>query len=175
VTAAQGLVTRLKSPLDPAVLSFTAVQAGEAFNVIPQRAVVRGTLRTYDAEVRRRLKSGLESLASGLAASFGATATYRSLVEHGPVRNDAALAQLARDEGTQIVGAQGIIAPRPLMVGEDFGLILERVPGAMILLGCGNALLDRTYPHHHPRFDIDERVLPLGVELMARCALRYLG
>jgi amidohydrolase len=172
-TAAQGLVTRLVSAHEPVVLSFTAVQAGDAFNVIPERALLRGTLRTYDSQVRSRVKDGLVSLSAAFAKSFGCQASYRSLVEHGPVLNDASMACLARTTARNILGEKGVTRPRPLMAGEDFGLFLERIPGAMLLLGCGNPELDTCYPHHHPCFDIDERVLLVGVELMTNLAQRY--
>lgn len=170
ISAAQGFVSRTVSPFEPAVLSFTAVRSGEAFNVIPQVAKVLGTIRTYDEKVRAGLRTGLQELSDGIARAFGATVEYRTLIEHVSVQNDRRVAAKMRGYARAVGGADAVIAPRPLMVGEDFGEFIARVPGAMVVVGCRDARLASVFPHHHPRFDIDERAMALISELMLRFA-----
>jgi amidohydrolase len=84
------------------------------------------------------------------------------------------MADLVRQAVAASMGAQ-LIEPEPLTVGDDIGLFLRRVPGCYFLLGAGNDEAGITAPHHHPNFDIDERCLPIGAEVLARAALDYLS
>jgi amidohydrolase len=169
ITMAQSLVTRRISSQDPVVLSFGSIKGGSAFNIIPEEVEITGTFRTFDAAVRDRLRKGLQELVVSVSEAFGGRAEYESFVEHVPVINDPEIAGLARRVAVGVVGEDRVIEPRPLMVGEDIGEVQERVPGALVLLGCGNKEIQADFPHHHPKFNIDERVLPIGVE----CALRF--
>ncbi len=176
ITAAQTLVTRRIGPHDPSVLSITSVQGGAAFNVIPEKVTLLGTIRTFDQQVRATLCQGLEVLAQQLASSMGAEASIKSLVAHEPVLNAPEIARLARRAAKEVVGEARVQQTRPLMVGEDIALVQERVPGALVLLGCGRPEGQQTFAHHHPRFDIDERVLPLGVDIGVRfCEAFFAG
>ncbi|MDJ0765659.1 MAG: M20 family metallopeptidase [Myxococcota bacterium] len=175
ITSAQVLVTRRIRPSQPVVLTFTAVESGQAFNVIPGEARILGTFRTFDEAVRRTVRNGLKTLASGIARSFGGEATYESLVDHIPVINAPSIAALARQVSADVVGQERLILPPPLMVGEDIGEIQHRVPGALVALGAGNPSIGAEFPHHHPQFAIDEQVLPIGVEIGLRFVQRYLG
>jgi amidohydrolase len=174
VTAAQSLVSRSTSPHNAAVLSFTSFSGGNAFNVIPDQVVILGTIRTFRAEARSILKSGLVRVATAIASSMTAEAIVEFVEENDPVVNDPAMAAIVRSVAGEVVGSDRIVAPHPLMPGEDIGLIHQRVPGVIAFLGCG-AEDGSSFPHHHPRFDIDERVLPIGVEIALRFVTRFLG
>jgi amidohydrolase len=174
VTAAQSLVSRSTSPHAAAVLSFTSFNGGNAFNVIPDQVVILGTIRTFHAEARSTLKSGLVRVSASIAASMGAKAIVEFVEENDPVVNDPVIAELLRSVAGQVVRAERVVTPHPLMPGEDIGLIHQRVPGVIAFLGCG-AEDGSSFPHHHPRFDIDERVLPIGVEIALRFVTRFLG
>jgi amidohydrolase len=169
VTAAQSLITRRKSALEPAVLSFTAIRGGAAFNVIPERVEIKGTIRTFAAAVQEQTRAELAELASGIAGSMGGRTELEFFESLAPTVNDPDVAAAIRRTARTVVGDERVGAPPPLMVGEDIGLVQARVPGALALLGCGNPEIGASFPHHHPRFAIDERVLPVGVEI----ALRY--
>jgi amidohydrolase len=175
ITAAQALVTRHVSPADPAVLSFTAIHGGDAFNVIPERVTAKGTIRAFDDAVRTRLRDKLVELAQGLAEVAGARVEFELFEDLIPTVNDAGITAMAREAGLRVVGADRLIEPRPQMVSEDFALVLDRVPGAMVLLGAGNPDLGAAFPHHHPRFDIDERSLAVGAEIALDFVERFLG
>jgi amidohydrolase len=168
ITAAQTLVTRRISPLDPTVLSFTAVQAGTTTNVIPATGELLGTYRAFDATAHETIRQGLTDLCAGLVPAFGVTATYEALQVHPPVVNHPDVARQVRAAAADVVGADRVDTPRPLMIGEDFGHFLADIPGTLALLGCGNADAGIIHPHHHPCFDLDERVLPIGVEIALR-------
>ncbi|MCP4601169.1 MAG: amidohydrolase [Proteobacteria bacterium] len=168
ITSAQSIITRCIPPLESAVLSFTAINAGSVFNVIPEQADILGTFRTYDEKVRKDLRSALKELSSTIARSWGGKAEYESLVENVSTTNDPAIASLVREAAGRVVGMERIISHPPLMVGEDIGEVQKRIPGALALLGCGNPNIGADFPHHHPRFNIDERVLPIGVEIGLR-------
>jgi len=175
VTTAQTLVTRQVSPQDAAVLSFTAIHGGEAFNVIPERVTVKGTIRAFDNQVRLAIRDGLVELAQGLASVAGARVEFELFEDLMPTVNDPAVTGIAREIAVGVVGAERMIEPPPQMVSEDFALVLDRIPGAMLFLGCGNPDVGAAYPHHHPRFEIDERVLAVGAEIALRFVERFCG
>jgi len=168
ITAAQTLVSRRLPPHQAAVLSFTSVRAGRAFNVIPETARLKGTVRAFDPDARRLLIDELKLIADETAAAFGASARYQGFESVPPLVNDAIQAERLRAVASELLGAEQVLPAEPLMVGEDFGLFAGHVPSAMALLGCGRPGPGSVYPHHHPRFDIDERVLGVGVELWLR-------
>ncbi len=172
VTSSQALISRRTAAFDPAVLSFTAVHGGEAFNVIPPEVRLRGTIRAFDPDVRERLRLGLELTARSAAETGGATVRIVYREDLPPLINDAGVAAELREIAVDILKESPPADPRPVMVGEDFGLVLEEIPGAMALLGCGDPEADEVFPHHHPRFDIDERALAVGAELLVRAAGR---
>lgn len=174
VTAAQALVTRRVGSRHRAVLSFTSVHGGSAFNIIPETVEMLGTFRTFDNGVRERIRRDLEHLAGALAASMGGSAEYTSLTENMPVLNDPGMTEWVRRSAEAVVGADRIISPEPLMVGEDFGEVSERVPSAFVWLGAGHDDPALRFPHHHPRFTIDERVLAVGVAIAVRSVYDFL-
>ncbi len=174
ITSAQALVTRRIGARHRAVLSFTALNGGNVFNIIPETVEILGTFRTFDPKVRGRLRRDLEALARSIAASYGGDIRYETTTDNAPVVNDPKITELVRAAARDLVGSDRIITPEPLMVGEDFCEVSERVPSAFAWLGAGFPDTDN-YPHHHPRFTIDEQVLPVGVELAVRTAEAFLN
>jgi amidohydrolase len=174
VTSAQALVTRRIRAEDPVVLSFTSIAAGSAFNIIPETAEILGTFRTFDESVRARLKSDLIRLSRNIADSFDARVEYDTFTETRSMSSDSSVVAMARKAVESTLGKEGIIYPKPLMVGEDFADITAKVPGAFVMLGCKNEEVGAVYPHHHPLFTIDEEVLPIGVEIALQTADLFL-
>ncbi len=166
--AAQSLVARRLAPHQPAVLSFTAIQGGQSFNIIPGRVLLRGTVRAYDAQVQQQLLDELDQLARAIADGLGARAELTSGEHLPPLINDTGLAARVRRTAAGLLGAEAVLAEEPLLVSEDFGLFCQQVPGAMLLLGCGDPAAAEVIPHHHPSFDVDEGALAIGVELWLR-------
>jgi amidohydrolase len=173
VTALQSLVSRRRDPLEEAVVSVTEVHAGRAFNVIPARADLRGTVRTFGGRFFEDAPRLVQDTAQGIAGAFGAQAIvhYRRL--SAPLINDEKLSGLMRDVAAELVGAGKVRHGVRTMGGEDMAFFLEKVPGCFAFVGSAPRGASAS-PHHSPTFDIDEESLVIGSELLTRTAVRYL-
>ena len=171
----QSVVSRNVNPFAPAVLTVASINAGTAFNIIPPRAVMRGTVRTTSNEVRKLAERRLRAITRATAAAFGCKASIDFRRMLGVTVNDPAKAEFVRGVARDVLGARRIVAAEPSMGGEDFSRYAERVPAVFVFLGARNRARGLDFPHHHPRFDLDEDVLPLGVELHLRVAAAFLA
>src|SRR5690242_1577023 len=174
ITALQSLVSRRRNPFEEGVVSVTQVSAGHAFNVIPGRAELRGTVRTFGGRLWDEAPKLVEDTAKGVASAFGGTVNVRFRRHTKPLINDEAMAGLMRDVATEIVGAKNVRTGVRTMGGEDMSFFLARVPGCFAFIGSAPPNRPAS-PHHSPTFDIDESSLEIGVELLSRTAVRYLG
>ncbi len=172
VTALQSIVSRSLALDEQAVVSVTQFHAGTADNVIPPQATLIGTIRTYDDSVTMRIFDRVREICAGLANSWRAEIKpvlrrgYPALVNHaGEVERGLAAGKALgmSTEQLEVMPPQG--------GGEDFAYFLQRVPGAFFFLGAGKREKETTFAHHHPRFNIDEDVLPLGSALLAQYCL----
>jgi amidohydrolase len=171
ILALHGIVSRRLHPTDPAVVSIGAIHGGQTDNVIPERVEMVGTIRFMTVEVRERIHAEIER-ALGVARALGGD--YVLKIEHGslPMVNDVGVAALVRQVAVGMLGEEHILTRRQEMGAEDFGAFSVLAPGAMFRLGCrieGDERLG-----HHPRFDIDECCLSIGVAMLAKTALRLL-
>jgi amidohydrolase len=174
ITALQSLVSRRRDPFEEGVVSVTQVAAGHAFNVIPQQATLRGTVRTFGGRFYEDAPRLVEDTARGIAIAMGADAGVEFRRLTGPLVNDPAMAELMKDVGEEIVGKNRVKGDIRTMGGEDMSYFLKHVPGCFAFVGSARA--DGTsFPHHSPRFDIEEEALPIAVELLTETAARYLG
>ena len=173
VTALQSLVSRRRDPLQEAVVSVTEVHAGRAFNVIPDHAHLRGTVRTFGGRFFEDAPHLVEETAQGIAAAFGAQANVRYQRLSGPLINDGELSALMRDAAAEVVGAGNVRHGVRTMGGEDMAFFLEKVPGCFAFVGSAPRG-GKASPHHSPTFDIDEESLVIGAELLTQTAVRYL-
>ncbi|NMB88448.1 MAG: amidohydrolase [Chloroflexi bacterium] len=175
VSGIQTIVSRNLSPLEAGVISVTQLTAGDTFNVIPAWAEIKGTIRTFDPPVRQRILERLQALVEHVPAAFGCTSALEVRQVTPAVVNDARVTavveQAARDSGA---GFQ-IESDYHTTVSEDMAYLLERVPGCYFFVGSANAQAGLNFGHHHPRFDFDERALPLAAGLMASAAAALAG
>ena len=171
VTALQSVASREISPVLPVVVSVTSVQAGDAYNVIPEQAHLKGTIRALDAGVRAKAPDCIRRIAAGVAAAYGATATAE-FHEGCPVTvNDERVCAAVRAAAVPLLGAANVrAAGEPSMGAEDFSYYAQEVPAAFFRLGLGDVP-----PLHNPHFDFPDAALLLGVELMCRVGLRLLA
>jgi amidohydrolase len=172
--ALQTIVSRNIRPVDTAVVSVTRFHAGDAYNVIPERAVVGGTVRAFESSTLTLIEQNMRRIASGVAAGFGATAEldFRSLFP--PLVNDAAEAAFIADAAAELVGPENVDRNGHLvMASEDFSYMLNRRPGAYI--GIGNGDEPGACQVHNPGYDFNDTILPLGASLFARLAERKLA
>lgn len=175
VVALQTLISRETSPIQPAVVTVGAIHAGDAHNVIPGEATIRGTVRTYDRDLRQHMSERLPELARGIARAMRAEAHVDYTFGYPSLVNDPAMTELARDAGADIVGRQNLADPEQALGGEDMAYFLQKAPGCFFRLGTGNRARGITYGNHHPKFDVDEAALPIGVAALAATALRFLA
>ena len=170
ITATQSLVSRNVHPLDNAVVSLCAMQAGDlgAFSVIPRQARLVGTVRTFKREVQDMIEERLGRLVESVAVGFGATATLEYRRSYPATINTAAEALFAGDVAASLVGEAKVIRELPPSMGaEDFSFMLQTRPGAYLRLGQGG---EGGCFLHSPRFDFNDEVLPLGAALFASLA-----
>lgn len=166
----QTLVSRRIDPVSPAVVSVGSLHAGDVYNAIPGEARLTGTARTLSPQVRDHLQAELVDMVKGYAATHHATAqvTYRRGAP--PVINDATAVRFVRPAAEAAVGRERVTAVLPNMGGEDFAWFAERVPSAFVNIGAGS---EGNFPHHHPRFDFDERALATGLQFFANIVERW--
>lgn len=152
ITALQTIVSRNISPLDNAVISVTHLEAGNTWNVIPGKAVLEGTIRTFQESVRAAVPGAIRRVIDGVAQALGATATLRLTPGPPPVKNDRRLtewtAEVAEKSGFNVVD------PVPSAAGEDFAEYQKIIPGTFVFMGTSG-----TEEWHHPAFTLDESAL----------------
>ncbi|HEY6871011.1 MAG TPA: M20 family metallopeptidase [Novosphingobium sp.] len=178
VLALQAMVTRRFSVHDPVVVTVARIEGGSTHNVIPDRAVLRGTMRSLSRASRERLRELVPALAQGIAAAHGLTATV-TLHEGFPVTLcDARAVDFGERVTRALWGPAGFHRlPDPIMGAEDFSYLLEQVPGAMFFLGVAHEGADwtRCCGIHSTRMLVDETMLPRGAALLAALGERFLA
>jgi amidohydrolase len=169
--ALHGIVSRRLKPSDRAVISIGSIHAGDADNVIPERLKLSGTIRFMEPEVQERIHAEIRQ-AMEVARAMGGDYDLEIEIGCPPMINAVEAVKVLRGVAADFLGAEHILDPEPGMGAEDFGSFTELAPGAMFSLGAKIEEDERS--HHHPRFDIDERCLPIGAAILAEATLRRL-
>jgi amidohydrolase len=169
VTAAQSIVSRETRPGERLVLSIGAIEGSTVANILVEKVVLRGTLRWFSSTERDRALARLEALMHGVCQGLRARGELH-LTAGTPVTVNQPEAVEVLREALADCGRAELVDPGPMMVSDDVARLLERAPGAYFLVGARGS----GAPHHHPEFEIDERVLGLICELLVRSALTYL-
>lgn len=172
VVALQSIVSRNTDPHTSVVLSIGAFTAGTTFNVIPERAVLKGTVRSYDKATHRMVYRRILEMATHTATAFGCRASLETVAIVASVNNAPEPTAVVRAAAVRILGAENILEHRT-MAAEDMGFILDEIPGCYFFIGCNNGSPATQYPHHHPRFDFDETAMVNGIAIMAEAAAHY--
>lgn len=170
----QAIVSRKIDPRQPAVITVGRVEAGTAFNVIPGSAVLLGTARSLSDPVREQLRAEIIDVAQQTCRVLGGTAQVDYEFGYPALVNDARIVDVLRRAAASILGDENVFEHEPTMGGEDFAWYAREVPAAFLFLGAGNAEIGADFPHHSPRFNIDERSLAHGVAILATAALELL-
>lgn len=171
----QTVVSRRVDPVRPAVITVGTVEAGYTFNVIAPRAELKGTARSFDEETRHLLRQEIERVGEATCAAFGARFSLEYQWGYPATVNHPHEAEVLRAACRQVLGEGCLADVRPSMGGEDFAYYAQHRPAAFLWLGCRSEAAGSVWPHHHPRFTIDEAALPHGVEILTRAALALLG
>lgn len=174
ITNLQQLVSRRVHPLRPAVVSIGHIEALNPFNVIADSVKMKGTVRTLDEETRDLLEVEIEELLK--ATCYLTKADYKYTFNRGypPVVNHAEHAHNILSAAEKLPSVQLTAICEPNMGGEDFAYYLQHVPGAFAFVGAKNPNWTEVYPHHHPKFDIDERSLRIAANVLGQTALDFL-
>lgn len=172
VTNLQHVVSRHVGAQDALVVTIAKFQAGTTHNVIPDTAELMGTVRTFDPELRQKAPKLIERVIKGVCEAHGATYELKYEFGYRPLINTDWVADELRDIALEQVGAERFQVSKPTMGGEDFSAYLEKAPGAYFNVGSGSDSADSKWPHHHPRFTIDEDALETGVHMLHEAALR---
>lgn len=171
----QSIVSRSLNPVEPSVISVGSFHAGTGFNVIAERAMLNGTVRTFSSHLRMQAKERIEKIIADTCSMYGASYQLDYKLGYPPVVNHPAETQKAVAVASSLFGEDHVHEAPLVMAGEDFAFYLERVPGCFFFVGAGNAEAGITAPHHHPRFDIDERAILQAARLLAGLASSQLN
>lgn len=173
VTAIQSIVSRNTDPSQGLVISVTQFQAGTATNVIPEEITIGGTIRALNEDVRKLAMSRLEELVQSICQAHGLGGEISFGDGYPIMRNHEPISRFVAETAAEMLGEDKVIIRQPKFGSEDFAYFLERCPGAGYELGCSNEVKGITHMLHTPRFDLDEDVLSLGVELYLRLIEKF--
>ncbi|MFC1463812.1 MAG: M20 family metallopeptidase [Candidatus Brachytrichaceae bacterium NZ_4S206] len=175
VTTLQTIVSRNVDPLDQGVVTVGSIHGGTAPNIIPDVVEMQGTIRAFKEEVMQLLRERIRQIAESVAMALGVEANVTFSEAGTPATvNDPAMAQIVRETATELFGAERVRSDHRTMGAEDCAFFLQAAPGAYVFVGAGNKAKGMIEPHHSPRFQIDEDVLPISVALLTASAIRML-
>ncbi len=181
IQAVQAIQTREISVLQPTIIMFGQIEGGTASNIIPDKVTLKGTMR-FLHEINEGDEEGpakrFERIVANTCKAYRADYELDFVSGHPTLVNDRALTEVVKSVAQQILEGPSTseqIVSYISLAGEDFSEFAARVPGVFYFVGAGNRQKETDFPHHHPRFNIDEDVLKLGVEMHVRTALQYLN
>lgn len=175
VTALQGLVGRLKSPTDPALIGVGVLRAGEGYNIVAREAVIEGTVRCFSEETRAMINGKIADTARGVAALYNTTAEIETESFTRALINDARVYAETATLVEKVVGKGNLVVKELSLGGDDMAEIMAVVPGVYAFVGSGSeAVSGSRLAHHTPGFDIDERCLTIAASLYVESALFWL-
>jgi len=172
IFAINAIVSRRLDPFDPAVVSIGSINGGFTENVIPDSIKITGTLRFTTPEVQKQIHNEIKR-AFEITHSLGGDYELKLEIGAPPMINDEHVSKMMQEVGRDLLGAENVQEPHKTLGAEDFGTFMELAPGAMYTLGTQKKGHE-DYLLHHPKFDLDERALPIGTAMLAETALRFL-
>ncbi|MBO1079034.1 M20 aminoacylase family protein [Roseomonas haemaphysalidis] len=173
VSAFQSIVARNVEPLESGVVTIGHIEGGHTHNVIPEKVLLQGTARWFKPEIGDLLESKIRALATGIATAYGAEADVRFTRLYPATVNEESSTDLARQAAAAVVGDSRVVhMDKPTMGGEDFSFMLNVKPGSYLMLGGGRTGSDPQV--HHPKYDFNDDLLPIGASYFAQLAERLL-
>lgn len=174
VSDLQQIVSRRVDPLKSAVVTVGSLHSGKAFNAVAEKAEISGTVRTFEPDIRDDIEEKIETMVKHVCFSSGAD--YRFSYERGypAVDNHRDETELLIRSAEQVVHPEDIFEMEPVMGGEDFAHYLHHVPGTFFFTGARNDEIGANFPHHHARFNIDERAMLIAAKTLSSAAINYL-
>lgn len=172
ITQFQTIISRSVDPTEPAVVTVGKVRAGSTYNVIPGKAEMIGTIRTFSKTVADLISSRMDKILKGITEGAGASYTFTFNEGYPAVVNDPRCTKKLMGSAESMFGSISVVEmERPLMAGEDFAFYQQQFPGAFFFLGSGSDKADSKWSWHHPKYNIDEQAFLTGSALMAGLAL----
>lgn len=175
LVAAQQIVSRMVSPVEPAVVTFGKVIANGAPNVIPDEVKIEGTVRTFNEDVRKFILEQIKRTGDNICNAFNGKFILDHVEGYPSLTNDEALTRRSFERSIVYLGKENVLEVKPRMGGEDFAYYAQKIPACFYRLGTGNAAKGITSNIHTPTFDIDEDALPIGMGMLAWHAIEELG
>jgi amidohydrolase len=174
VTALQAVVSRETSPLEAVVLTIGTIAGGTAFNIIPDRVEMRGTVRAFTDECRQRVLRRIEEVAAATAAAHRARAMVTHRFGCPPVVNDPRVTAVVEQVAAVVAGAERVRTAELWTASDDMAYFLQRAPGCYFNVGSQDAQRGLDAPHHNARFDFDEQAMAIATRVLGGAALRLL-
>jgi amidohydrolase len=171
VTMLQTVVSREIAPKDPAVITVGQFTSGTTFNVIPDEAHLKGTVRAFDAAIRKSMPERMERIIKGVAAALRVDYEFTYHWSYPPTVNDKVMNDVVREVGRAVLGAENVVEHDIVMWAEDMSFMQEQRPGAYFIVGSRGGA-STGVPHHNARFDLDEGSLDVGYAMMVALGLR---
>jgi len=175
VTNLQHIVSRNTDPLDNLVVSICQISGGFAHNVIPGSVELVGTVRSFDPSLRESIPGKMERIIKGITEAHEGSYEFKYNFGYRPVINDEEVTKVIEETVLEVFGEEALDMMKPTMGGEDFSAFMQKAPGCYFNVGAGNVEQGITYPHHHPRFTIDEDALEIGVKTFLHAAFKFLA
>lgn len=175
VVAIQEILGREVHPTEPAVITVGQFHSGSAFNIIPSEAYLEGTVRAVTNETRELIAKRIEEVASNIAKAFRGSIEYQFFRQPPPLINDAKVTDKAMGAAKELFPNDVKLMQRPVMGGEDFAWYLEKVPGSFIFLSTPSPIEGKVWPHHNPKFALDESQFYKGTALFVAYVMQELG
>jgi amidohydrolase len=164
----QTIVSRSVNPTEPAVVTVGKMEGGSAFNIIPERASLKGTVRTFSEETAMLIKKRMDQILNGVARGNNAAYDFQFNEGYPAVINAPGATDVVIDTASQLLGEQNVyVMDEPIMAGEDFAFYQQEFPGVFFALGSGSEGANSQWPWHHPQYNIDEACFKTGAALMA--------
>lgn len=174
ITALQTIVSRNVDPLDPCVVTIGNIHGGNAFNVIPDKVEMNGTIRTYSKDLFDKIPDLFRRIVQNITESFGAKVEIEYKRVNKPTINDPTMTELVKKAVLNVLGQNSITEENARsMGGEDFSAFLMEVPGCYFLVGSRNESKGFVHPHHSSKFDIDEDSLKIGLSILKEAISMY--
>lgn len=169
----QQIVSRRVDPLESAVVSVCNFEAKNPYNVIADSASLTGTVRTFKEEIRTFIEAEIERIVKGTCYAAGADYEYTYMRGYPTTVNHKEETEFVAALAQHVPGVEAVNETEPIMGGEDFSYYMQKVKGTFFFTGAKNPNAKESYPHHHPKFDIDERALLIAAKVLGSATLNY--
>jgi amidohydrolase len=176
ICSLQKIVSREVSPVNPAVLTIGKIQGGTAFNIIPDSVEIEGCVRTLTDNDRSNIEKRIKEIVEFTTKANRGSCEIEYMNKYPVLVNDKTITSLLSNAAVKIVGSESVIdIKNPIMASEDMSYYLKKIPGTFFYLGSNNQQKGIVYPHHHPKFNVDEDTLWIGSAVFVQSVLDYLG